>query len=191
MKYPKDRFDDFPRGLNRRGAHRAPRTRLSKLGSWLIALASIVVLVGLGVGVMWMIDRQVQFTEHRAEEPVETPTETAAPTPTPTETAEPEPTSVFDAEVPVDVYNGTVTGGIAGATAERLTAAGWNVEFIGDALSSDHATTRIVVLTEEELPAAQGVVDELGFGEAVVDAAIGDPERIVVMLGADSVDHLL
>lgn len=189
MNYPKDRFDVFPRGLNRRGAHRAPRTRLSKLGSWLIALAAIVVLVGLGVGVMLLIDRQVQFTEHQAEEPVETPTETAAPTPT--ETEDPGPTAVFDAEVPVDVYNGTDTGGLATATADRLTGAGWNVEFIGDAMSPDHETTRIVVLTEEELPAAMGVVEELGFGEAVVDAGVGDPDRIVVMLGADSVDQLL
>ena len=188
MNYPKDRFDAFPRGLNRRGAHRAPRTRLSKLGSWLIALASVVLLVALGVGVMWLIDRQVQFTG--AEQPAETAAETTAPAPPPVETT-PEPTAVVDTEIPVDVYNGAGTGGLATAGGERLTGAGWNVATIGDASSSGHATTRIAVVTEAELPAAMGVAAELGFGEAVVDPAVGDAGRIVVILGADAVDRLL
>ena len=189
MNYPKDRFDDFPRGLNRRGAHRAPRTRMSKLGSWLIALASIVLLVGLGVLVMWMIDRQVQFTEADASPTETTEAPTEAPAPPPVETT-PEPTAAFDAEVPIDVYNGTDTGGLASATSDALTAAGWNVEFVGDAASTDHTTTTIAVLTEEELPAAMGVAEELGFGEAAVDPALGEADRIVVVVGTDSIERL-
>lgn len=188
MKYPKDRFDDFPRGLNRRGAHRAPRTRLSKLGSWLIALAAIVVLVSLGVGVMWMIDRQVQFTEASGQtEP--TPTESAQPAPSPE--PEPEPTAVFDGEIPVDVLNGAGAAGLATAGGERLGAAGWQVDRIDDADTTDHTATRIAVTNAEQLPIAMGVAEALGFGEAVVDPELGETGRIVVVLGADAVEQLL
>lgn len=184
--YPKDRFDEFPKSVQRRGAHRAPRTRLSKLGSWLIALASVLVLVAIGVGVMWAIDRQVQFTASLAEntpKPTESAPATSEPssTPTPTETT-PEP----DKSMPVTVLNGEGSGGLATAGSETLTADGWTVDYVADADSYDNPTTMVYVASEDELPTAEGVVATLGFGSAEVNADYAEPGTVVVVLGDDS-----
>lgn len=187
MKYPKDRFDDFPRSLNRRGAHRAPRTALSKLGSWLIALAAIVLLVGFGVGVMWMIDRQVQFTGSMAGPTEEATTEAPAPpveeTPTPTA-----PVATFDGEIAVTVLNGTDYLGLATAGSELLAAEGWNVVDTGDADSTNNPTTKVYVANEAQLGIAQAIVDKLGTGAAEVDPAKVSPwgEGVVVVMGDDT-----
>lgn len=184
MKYPKDRFDDFPASLKRRGAHRAPRGRGSKFASWLIAVASFILLVAIGVGVMWMIDRQVQFI---AQEPAETTpaTTAAAPDPetTPTPTA---PEATQDPNISVIVMNGAGVGGLAGATSDVLTSDSWNVVTVTDADSSDYASTIVAVGDEADLGAALGVVESLGFGEAQVDTDIAQPGEIVVIAGADA-----
>lgn len=185
MKYPKDRFDDFPGSLKRRGAHRAPRGRGSKLASWLIALASFVLLVGIGVGVMWMIDRQVQFTSQAEDEATTetTAAETAEPETTPTPTG---PEATQDPNIAVTVLNGAGVSGLAGATSDLLTGDSWNVVVVTDADSSDYATTIVAVGSEDDLGAALGVVETLGFGEAQVDPAIADAGEIVVIAGADA-----
>ncbi|SJM71706.1 LytR C-terminal domain-containing protein [Gulosibacter sp. 10] len=186
MKYPKDRFDDFPSSLKRRGAHRAPRTRASKLSSWLIAAVSFVLLVGIGVGVMWMIDRQVQFTSQAMEDQQEqtetTPPATGEPEPTPTEE---EVVAEHDPEVPVTVLNGAGIGGLAGAASDVLYANEWNVVLVTDADSSDNATTTIAAGSEDELPAAMALAEDFGFGEAVVDPELAQPGEIVVVVGQD------
>lgn len=186
--YPKDRFDEFPKSVQRRGAHRAPRTRLSKLGSWLIALASVLVLVAIGVGVMWAIDRQVQFTASLGEnktEPTQTASAAPTPTPTPTETT-PEP----DKTMPVTVLNGEGTGGLATAGSDRLTADGWNVGYVADADSYDNPVTMVYVAAEDELPTAEAVVATLGFGSAAVNPEYAEPGTVVVVLGDDSIGLL-
>lgn len=189
MKYPKDRFDDFPASLNRRGAHRAPRGRGSKLASWLIAAASFVLLVGIGVAVMWMIDRQVQFSSQIAEEttPETTAAETSEPEATPTPTA---PEATQDPNIEVTVLNGAGIGGLAGAASEQLTADSWNVVEVTDADSSDYATTIVAVGSEDDLGAALGVVESLGLGEAQVDTEIAQSGEIVVIAGADAASLL-
>lgn len=182
--YPKDRFDEFPKSVQRRGAHRAPRTRLSKLGSWLIALASVLVLVAIGVGVMWAIDRQVQFTASLgSNKPQSTQTASATPTPTPTPTeTTPEP----DKTMPVTVLNGEGSGGLATAGSELLTADGWTIADVGDADSYENPTTMVYVASEEELPTAEAVVATLGFGAAAVNPDYAAPGTVVVVLGDDS-----
>ncbi|WP_201521677.1 LytR C-terminal domain-containing protein [Gulosibacter hominis] len=182
--YPKDRFDEFPKSVQRRGAHRAPRTRLSKLGSWLIALASVLVLVAIGVGVMWAIDRQVQFTASLGSnkaQPTQSASATPTPTPTPTETT-PEP----DKTMPVTVLNGEGSGGLATAGSDLLTADGWTIADVGDADSYDNPTTMVYVASEEELPTAEAVVATLGFGAAAVNTDYAAPGTVVVVLGDDS-----
>lgn len=187
MKYPKDRFDDFPASLKRRGAHRAPRGRGSKLASWLIAVASFVLLVGIGVGVMWMIDNQVQFSSQIVEEttPETTAAETAESEPTPTP-APSTPEATQDPNIEVTVLNGTGIGGLAGAASDILTAESWNVVTVTDADSSDYGATVVAVGSEEDLGAALGAVESLGFGEAKVDPEIAEPGELVVITGADS-----
>ncbi|MGO1544529.1 MAG: LytR C-terminal domain-containing protein [Gulosibacter sp.] len=189
MKYPKDRFDDFPASLKRRGAHRAPRGRGSKFASWLIAAASFVLLVGIGIGVMMLIDRQVQFSSNIAEEtaPETTAPATADPESTPTPTA---PEATQDPDISVTVLNGAGIGGLAGATSDVLVADSWNVGTVTDADSSDYATTIVAVGSEEDMGAALGVVESLGFGEAQVDAEIAEPGEIVVIAGADAEELL-
>ena len=191
MKYPKDRFDDFPRSLNRRGAHRAPRTALSKLGSWLIALAAIVLLVAFGVGVMWMIDRQVQFTGSMAgpTESTAAPTTEAAPEPTPTPTA---PEATFDGDVAVTVLNGTDYVGLATAGKELLDGDGWNVVDTADADTTNNPQTEVYVADDAQLGVAQAILDKIGTGTAIVDPSVTEKwgGGIVVIMGNDTA-HLV
>lgn len=189
MKYPKDRFDDLPRTLLRRGAHRAPRTRLSKMWSWLVALCAFMLLVGLGVGIMWMIDKQVQFIAN--DEPAKSEpaaSETAAPEPTPTQT---EPTATVDPNVTVTVLNGVGTGGLATAGSEALAGAGFTIGNVADADSFDNPTSMVVIADETARGAAMGAVEALGGGEIVVDPNIAQPGEMIVTIGADIADRLL
>jgi hypothetical protein len=191
VKYPKDRFDDFPRTLKRRGAHRAPRTWASKFMSWIVAIIAFVLLVGIGVGVMWAIDNQVQFTaDMGGQEETTSPTEssTAEPTPTPTETG---PSATVDASLSVTVLNGIGTPGLATAGSEAMTSGGWTVGTVADADSFDYQTTSIVVASEDQRGAALGAQETLGFGEISVDPNIAAEGTLVVILGADAGDALL
>ncbi|WP_282852332.1 LytR C-terminal domain-containing protein [Gulosibacter sediminis] len=191
MKYPKDRFDDFPRTLKRRGAHRAPRTWASKFMSWIVAIIAFVLLVGIGVGVMWAIDNQVQFTaDMGGQEETTSPTEssTAEPSTTPTETG---PTATVDASLSVTVLNGVGTSGLATAGSEAMTGGGWTVGSVADADRFDYQTTSIVVASEDQRGAALGAQETLGFGEISVDPNIAAEGTLVVILGADAADALL
>ena len=189
MKYPKDRFDDLPKSLLRRGAHRAPRTRLSKMWSWIVALCAFVLLVGLGVGVMWMIDKQVQFIaedEPKQAQPTETATPSETPTPTPTG-----PSATVDPYMNVTVLNGVGTGGLATAGSEHLAQAGFTVGTVADADSFENPTTRVVIANEEARGAAMGVVEAIGVGEIAVDPEAATEGEIIVTLGADAEAKLL
>lgn len=192
MKYPKDRFDDFPRTLKRRGAHRAPRTWASKFMSWIVAIVAFVLLVGIGVGVMWAIDNQVQFTADMGgqEETTEPSESSGAETPAPSETpAEPEAT--VDASLSVTVLNGVGTPGLATAGSEAMTSGGWTVGTVADADNFEYQTTSIVVASEDARGAALGAQETLGFGEITVDPNIAPEGTMVVILGADAGDALL
>lgn len=184
MNYEKDRFDDAPADLKRRGAHRAPRTRLSKLTSWLIAIAAVIVLVGVGVGVMWFIDGQVRFS-------TDTQSETAAATSAETTPTTAGPVATKDTSIPVQVLNGAGESGLATAGSKKVQSAGWNVTNVADADASTYATTLIVVADESELGAAMGLAQDLGFGSAAVNPEQATAGQITVILGTDSVDQLL
>lgn len=189
MKYPKDRFDDLPKSLLRRGAHRAPRTRLSKMRSWLVALCAFVLLVALGVGVMWMIDRQVQFIaedEPQQEQPTESPQPEPSTTPTPTG-----PAATVDPNMSVTVLNGVGTAGLATAGSENLAEAGFAIGTVADADSFENPTTTIVIADEAARGAAMGVAESLGVGEITVNPDIAAAGEIIVTLGSDAEARLL
>lgn len=189
MKYPKDRFDDFPRTLKRRGAHRAPRTWASKFMSWIVAIIAFVLLVGIGVGVMWAIDNQVQFTaDMGGQSETAQPTESAAEsTPTPTETG---PAATVDAALSVTVLNGAGTPGLATSGQNALAGDGWNVVATADADNFDYQTTSIVIPSEDLQGAALGAQESLGLGEISVDPNVAAEGTIVVIMGADAIDQL-
>jgi cytoskeletal protein RodZ len=100
---------------------------------------------------------------------------TAAPTVAPT----------VDPKSPVDVLNGTDTGGLAGTMATRLANAGWTIGTKGNA--DNVATTKVYYSNAALKGAALGVVQSLGFGTAVQsDAYANAASPITVVLGADA-----
>lgn len=157
--------------------------------SWIVALCAFVLLVGLGVGVMWMIDKQVQFIaddEPKQAQPTETATPSETPTPTPTG-----PSATVDPNMNVTVLNGVGTGGLATAGSEHLAQAGFTVGTVADADSFENPTTRVVIANEEARGAAMGVVEAIGVGEIAVDPEAAAEGEIIVTLGADAEAKLL
>lgn len=183
MKYPKDRFDDIPPSIDRRGAHRAPRTRAAKIAAWLWGLGAIVVLVGLAVVGMLVVDRIVSGGGGTAES-TPTPTETA---PAEGQPAEP-PAAVEPArnpDIPITVQNGTDQAGVASSADEQLTGLGWNVESTGDADNEDYATTIIYYGDAADEAAALALAQDLGGGTPTLDPARAPAGTITVIIGTD------
>lgn len=179
MKYPKDRFDEIPPSLDRRGAHRAPRSRGDKIAAWLWGLGAVVVLVVLGLVAMFIIDNVVSFDQAASES-----------TPTPTATATEEPpveqvTPAMDAEIPVTVLNGTDLAGVAGGTGDELAAIGWNVVLRDDADSEDYQSSTIYYGAAEDEPAALQLAADLGGGTPTLDPAMTEPGTITIIVGYD------
>lgn len=180
VKYPKDRFDDIPPGLERRGAHRAPRSRGARIASWLWGLGAVAVLVLIGVIAMFIIDNLVSFDQ--AMEP--TPTATASEAQGGGQPQGPA-TPQRDGTVPVTVLNGTAQAGVAGDTSDTLTGMGWNVVTIDDADSEEHASTLIYYGDAAQEGAALALAQDLGGGAPTLDPAQAPAGTIVVVVGAD------
>jgi len=185
--HPRDRFDDIPAALDRRGAHRAPQTRLSRFAPWLIGLAGVAVLVVAGVVVMTVIDNNVSFTGDTqaqpsvsASQPAESAQEPASDQPSPT-AAQPK----VDPAVPVVVLNGTSTAGLAGEARDKLTPLGVTVERVGDADSETHAETIVYYPDAEHESAALGIVQTLGLGRAELSTSATGTGTLTVVLGRD------
>lgn len=175
--YPKDRFDDLPVDLDRRGAHRAPRTRASKIASWLWGLGAICVLVALGFIGMNIVDGIVNGPGQASSTPTATATEQAAeetPTPTPS----------HDANLVVTVNNGTGGSGVATAATTKLTAKGWNAQ-VGDGDSTGHTTTVIAYGDPADEGAAMQIALDLGGGEPTLAPGQAPKGTIVVTVGED------
>lgn len=183
MKYPKDRFDDIPPGLERRGAHRAPRSRGAKIASWLWGLGAVAALVLVGVIGMFVIDNLVSFDQ--AAEPTPTATESAAGEGGGPEQPQGPPVAQRDGSVPVTVLNGTAQTGVAGDAADTLRGLGWNVATVGDADSEGHDSTVVYYGDPAQEGAALALVQDLGGGSHAMDPAQASPGTIVVVLGAD------
>ncbi|MGO2110221.1 MAG: LytR C-terminal domain-containing protein [Pseudoclavibacter sp.] len=178
MKYPKDRFDDIPASLDRRGAHRAPRTRGDKIASWLWGLGAVVVLVVIGLVGMFVIDNVVSFNDAAPEE---TTTETAAP-----ETTEPQDVQpALDPNVQVTVLNGTDLAGVAGGNADTLSSLGWNVTVIDDADRADYSQTTIYYGDAANEGAALQVAQDVGGGTPTLDPNVAPPGTITIIIGYD------
>lgn len=176
MQYPKDRFDDIPATLDRRGAHRAPRTRGDRIASWLWGLAAVVVLVGLGLAAMFVIDNVVSFEAEASP----TPTETS---PEATESAPVAPRK--DPNIPVTVLNGTALSGVAGSTGDRLEGLGWNVVNRADADVDTYTSSSVIYGSADDEAAALAVVQDLGGGTAQLDPVQAQPGTITVIIGTD------
>src|SRR3990172_286749 len=84
----------------------------------------------------------------------------------------------------VAVQNGNGREGTAAAITEALTAGGFDVVSSGNSGRSDYETT-MVVARPNHLPAAQAIVDFLGYGRAAVGRTPSGAD-VVVIVGLDA-----
>lgn len=161
--YPKDRFDNLPRKIDRVGAHRPPaRGGRGWIAFWW-ALAATVLLIAIGVVGLFILDHRLDVAlpgkQPAAQTPAPTATATATATPTPTPTPTPEAT--LDPDAGVTVLNGSQGFGVAGAVSETLGDAGWSITSTGDADSEDIPSTTVYYSDPELEGAARGVLDDI------------------------------
>lgn len=176
--YPKDRFDDLPVDLDRRGAHRAPRSRGAKLASFLWGLAAVAVLVIFGLIAMNIIDNIVSGRAG-GEQPAATETTGASPTATPT------PTPAVDPNLSLTVLNGTDIGQVATNYTAKLEEKGWTVDVTDGADSSNYDTTTVYFPNEATKAAAEQIVSDIGGGTTSMSPEIAGEGQIVVVIGYD------
>ncbi|WP_395245967.1 LytR C-terminal domain-containing protein [Agromyces sp. MMS24-K17] len=170
QKFPRDRFDAIPNGIERIGAHRAPARRGAGWIRFGWAALATAVIIGAGVVGIMFVNQGL--------------TDEAVPTPTPTPTATAEPTVAPD--VPVTVLNGTTVSGLAAKAGEQLTAAGIPVGTVTNASETDLTETYVYYAAPELEGAARGVAAAIPESEVRYDAKfaeIGTP--LVLVLGSD------
>lgn len=171
QKFPRDRFDSIPHGIERVGAHRAPARRGARWIAFGWAVLATVVLAGAGIAAVSVYNDRLEFG---GGEPV--------PTQTPVVTAEP----TIAPDIPVAVLNGTGTSGLAASVGETLTAGGVPVGITSNADTSDIEQTIVYYAAPELEGAARGVLQLLPVGDVRLSedfAATG--MQLVVVLGAD------
>lgn len=194
--YPPDEFDvdvladDVPHGV-----HRAPRSALARWWPLLVALV-LCPLLAFGF-VSWLNSWEgrpdVEIPILADDEPAD---ETPTPTPTGTDEADdetgttPTPTSTPTATLPepdldrtVEVYNSTLTSGLAGNAAGVLEDAGFSQVAALNWQTDPPSTTTVFYPDEDDAGTAQEVADALGIETVEESADVGD--AVVVVLTDD------
>ncbi|MGR0319078.1 LytR C-terminal domain-containing protein [Agromyces sp. ZXT2-3] len=172
QKFPRDRFDSIPHGMDRVGAHRAPARRGRRWVTFAWAALATVVLAGIGIAAVAAYNQRLDFDDTAL------PTGTASPGPTA------EPTLAPD--VSVAVLNGTSTSGLAARAGETLTAAGVPVGITTNADRSDIEQTVVYYASADLEGAARGVAQQLPEAEVRLSEEFGEEGmQLVVVLGAD------
>jgi len=174
QKFPRDRFDSIPHGIERVGAHRAPARRGARWVAFGWAALATVVLVAVGIGAVIVFNDRLDFAD---------PGASASPPPTePPVTAEP----TVAPDIPVTVLNGTTTTGLAARAGEALTAAGIPVGTTANASEQDLTETVVYYATPDLEGAARGVAAAIPEAEVRLSeqfAEIGTP--LVLVVGSD------
>lgn len=173
QKFPRDRFDRIPDGIERVGAHRAPRRRGQGWITFAWAALATVVLAAAGIVAIMVFNDRLDFGDE-SQQPAasEAPAETAPPTIAP--------------DLPVTVLNGTTTAGLAARAAESLTAAGVPVGTTANASEQDLTETVVYYATADLEGAARGVAQALPEAEVRLDAKFAETGTpLVVVLGSD------
>jgi hypothetical protein len=171
QKFPRDRFDSIPHGIERVGAHRAPTRRGAGWVAFGWAALATVILVAAGIGGVILFNDRLNFGEPVAA-PTKTPVATAPPTVAP--------------DIPVTVLNGTTTSGLAARAGETLTAAGIPVGTTANASASDLTETVVYYATADLEGAARGVAQAVPEADVRLSeqfAQIGTP--LVLVVGSD------
>lgn len=197
---PNDRFDSIPHTVDRVGAHRGPA---KKGRGWIVlagAFGATVLLVGAGVGVLFLQNDKLNFsmpgaasTDAPAASASTTPPASPEPTesavaPPPAEVTPPAPVATVDPSLSVTVLNGTPGTGVAAAVGRTLTNAGWTVDDTGDADSEDVAVTTVYYSDATLEGAALGVAASIPGAETrLSDAFSGTGASLTVVVGNDYV----
>ncbi len=176
-KYPRDRFDDMPDGLQRVGAHRAPRP---KGRAWIAvawAALTVVVLVGAGIFGLSLVSGSISF--HGAPN-------SAAGTSTPTSTPTPTIVPTVDPSLSVNVLNGTTTAGLGTKVKGVLTTAGWKVGAVANADQQNITKTVVYYSDPKNQAAALGVAGSLPGATIEASQAFADTGAdLTVVVGSD------
>ncbi|MDQ0576183.1 LytR C-terminal domain-containing protein [Agromyces albus] len=175
QKFPRDRFDSIPHGMERVGAHRAPARRGARWVAFGWAALATIVLAAVGIGAVVVSNDRLNFLAPPVATPTTEPVATAEPTIAP--------------DIAVLVLNGTSTSGLAARAAETLTAGGVPVGTTANASAND-LTETIVYYTAAELEgAARGVAQLLPEADVrLSDQFAGTETPLVVVLGSDYAD---
>lgn len=169
--YPRDRFDNLPRKVDRVGAHRPPVKRGRRWVAFWWALAATVLLVAVGVVGLFILDHRLNVAlPGLPPATTATPTATAAPTPTSTPTPTPQPT--LDPAVGVTVLNGSKGFGVAAAVSASLGDAGWSITSTADASSDTNASTTVFYSDSALEGAALGVLQDIRKTIPTADIAL-------------------
>ncbi|WP_353828944.1 LytR C-terminal domain-containing protein [Agromyces sp. SYSU T0242] len=172
QKFPRDRFDSIPHGMDRVGAHRAPERRGRRWVAVAWAALATVVLAGAGIAAVAAYNQRLDFDDALPS--------AAAPEPGPTA----EPTVAPD--VTVAVLNGTTTSGLAASVGELLSGAGVSVGVTSNADASDIEQTVVYYGSADLEGAARGVLQQLPVGDVRLSEEFGqEGMQIVVVLGSD------
>ncbi|RZS64087.1 LytR cell envelope-related transcriptional attenuator [Agromyces ramosus] len=172
QKFPRDRFDSIPHGIERVGAHRAPARRGAGWVAFGWAALATVVLVAVGIGAVVVFNDRLNFGEPPVNTPTPSPVAAAAPTVAP--------------DIPVTVLNGTTTSGLAARAGEALTAAGIPVGTTANASENDLTETVVYYATPDLEGAARGVAGAIPEADVRLSeqfAQIGTP--LVLVVGSD------
>ncbi|WP_022894328.1 LytR C-terminal domain-containing protein [Agromyces subbeticus] len=175
QKFPRDRFDSIPHGIDRVGAHRAPARRGAAWIAFAWAALATVVLVAVGIAGVMLFNDRLNFGNPPA----------STPSPTPVVTAEP----VIAPDIPVLVLNGTATSGLAARAGETLTANGVPVGSTANADDDTLTETVVYYATPELEGAARGVAQFLPEADVrLSDQFAATGNQLVVVLGSDYAD---
>lgn len=186
--FPKDRFDDVPRKLDRVGAHRASGTKRRGWIGFLWALAATVLLITAGVVGLFLLNDRLDFAIPGAPSatPSAAPTASETPAPSATPTTPPTAEPTVDPALDITVLNGTPGIGVAGGVADLLTEAGWSVGTTADASSEDVEETFVYYSDPALEGAARGVADSVTGSEILLSDDFADSGAdITVVVGAD------
>jgi hypothetical protein len=170
----KDRFDELPVSIDRRGAHRAPRvTHPGVAFAWAALITGVI--VGVGTLAIFAFNGRIDIVGFLF--PASSNSSTAAPTAAPT----------VDPQATISIFNGTEQNGLGSQAGEALKRAGFTVGTISS--SSETTATKTIVFYYQKgyEGAAKGVCQVLGatcttkFTSAFSESGV----PLTVVIGSD------
>lgn len=178
VEFPDDRFNIESAPSGRVGAHRAPKTGFAKFKGFFWSALSVVAIVGLGIGAIWLQDQGIiGGIPIGPDQPTQQPLDP--------EIANPDPIKgngmirVLDADLSQE--------GLAISVRDALIKLGWNVVTISDAAEGGYETTVVFYSVLDYEAEAYGLAQALGVVPVQFsEAYLGIP--ITVVLGADWFD---